>query len=73
MRLRHMSLVMEKNYVQWVRRFLAFFPGRHPRVFKQGIKNAVYIATPMLRVDISLSLPYSLVKGRFKRRTVTDT
>jgi hypothetical protein len=40
---------------------------------KQGIKNDVYIATPMLRVDISLSLPYSLVKRRFKRLTVTDT
>ncbi len=31
MRLAHMSLFTEKNYVQWVKRFVAFHDGKHPR------------------------------------------
>ena len=31
MRLKHLSLFTEKNYLQWVRRFIAFHQGRHPR------------------------------------------
>ncbi len=31
MRVKHMSLTTEKNYIQWVRRFIAFHNGKHPR------------------------------------------
>ena len=31
MRLRHYSIRTEDAYVQWIRRFIRFFGGRHPR------------------------------------------
>lgn len=31
MRLAHMSYATEKSYIHWVKCFLRFFPGRHPR------------------------------------------
>ena len=31
MRLRHMSLFTEKNYILWVRQFIAFHQGKHPK------------------------------------------
>ena len=31
MRLAHMSLFTEKSYIQWIRHFIAFHNGRHPR------------------------------------------
>ena len=31
MRLAHMSLFTEKNYIRWVRQFIRFHRGRHPR------------------------------------------
>lgn len=31
MRVAHMSYATEKNYVHWVRTYLKYFPGRHPR------------------------------------------
>ena len=31
MRLAHMSLLTEKNYMQWVRQFIALHHGKHPR------------------------------------------
>jgi site-specific recombinase XerD len=47
MRLAHMSLFTEKNYVLWVRQFIAFHHGRHPREMgsEEIVQFLTYLAT----------------------------
>jgi len=47
MRLAHMSLFTEKNYIQWVRQFVAFHKGKHPRNFDSAdvVRFLSYLAT----------------------------
>ena len=47
MRLRHMSLFTEKTYIHWVRSFIKYFPGKHPREFGalEATRFLSYLAT----------------------------
>lgn len=47
MRLAHMSLFTEKNYILWVRQFIAFHHGRHPREMgsEEIVQFLTYLAT----------------------------